>query len=148
VDVMLGLQELAEMAHSGRAGLRNAYPRAVRPGGNARAVEAMTRAFTPVDARWRGLGTIAASGMAIHPALARHDARRRFPSAAETTVEPDDAPGCACSRVMIGLAEPENCSLFGTVCTPETPHGPCMVSAEGTCRSHHLYPTAETPGRR
>jgi hydrogenase expression/formation protein HypD len=144
VDILLGLGSLVEMADSGRDGLCNAYPRAVRPGGNARAVEAMTRAFSPVDARWRGLGTIPQSGMAVHPDLARHDARRRFPLAAENTPIPDDAPGCLCSRVMIGLAEPEVCSLFGTVCTPETPHGPCMVSAEGTCRSHHLYPTAES----
>ena len=108
-------------------GSANAYPRAVRPGGNARAVEAMARAFTLVDARWRGLGTIPASGMAVHPQLALHDARRRFPLAAETTAQPDDAPGCLCSRVMIGLAEPEDCSLFGAVCTPETPRGPCMV---------------------
>ena len=144
VDILLGLEKLVEMADAGRDGLCNAYPRAVRPGGNPRAVEAMTRAFTPVDARWRGLGTIAQSGMAVHPDLTRHDARSRFPLAAETTVTPDDAPGCLCSRVMIGLAEPEDCSLFGAVCTPEAPHGPCMVSAEGTCRSRHLYPAAES----
>ncbi len=145
VDVLLGLEKLAEMADSGQAGFANAYPRAVRPGGNARAREAMAQAFTPADARWRGLGTIADSGLAIHPNLARHDARRRFSVPEGAAGEPDDAPGCICSRVMIGLAEPEDCPLFGTVCTDETPHGPCMVSAEGTCRSHALYPPTRAP---
>lgn len=148
VDILLGLEKLVEMADAGLDGLCNTYPRAVRPGGNARAVEAMTRAFLPVDARWRGLGTIPRSGMAVHPDLSRHDAYRRFPLPADTTAQPDDAPGCLCSRVMIGLANPEDCSLFGAVCTPESPHGPCMVSAEGTCRSRHLYPTIAAWGGR
>ncbi|PIY37708.1 MAG: hypothetical protein COZ06_32320, partial [Armatimonadetes bacterium CG_4_10_14_3_um_filter_66_18] len=26
-----------------------------------------------------------------------------------------------------------------TVCTPETPIGPCMVSSEGTCATHYRY---------
>ena len=148
LDIMLGLTSLVEMADTGRDGLVNAYPRAVRPGGNARALEAMNRAFVSVDARWRGLGVIPGSGMAIHPSLARHDARRRFPVAVGDTPEPDDAPGCLCSRIMIGLAEPENCPLFGTVCTPDAPRGPCMVSAEGTCRSRYLYPAAGMTGGR
>ena len=29
--------------------------------------------------------------------------------------------------------------LFGTVCTPETPIGSCMVSAEGACAAHWTY---------
>jgi hydrogenase expression/formation protein HypD len=148
VDILLGLDSLVEMADAGRDGLVNAYPRAVRPGGNARALEAMDRAFIPVDARWRGLGTIAGSGMAVHPSLGRHDARRRFTLATGSAAEPDDAPGCLCSRIMIGLADPEDCPLFGTTCTPEAPHGPCMVSAEGTCRSRHLYPAAGLTGGR
>jgi hydrogenase expression/formation protein HypD len=146
VDILLGLESLVDMADTGRDGLVNAYPRAVQPAGNARAVEAMARAFIPSDARWRGLGTIAGSGLAIHPDLERHDACRRFALAGETITDPDDAPGCRCSRVMIGLTVPEECPLFGAACTPETPRGPCMVSAEGTCRSHHLYPAAGFPG--
>jgi hydrogenase expression/formation protein HypD len=142
VDILLGLESLVHMADAGEDGLVNAYPRAVRPAGNPRAVAAMARAFTVEDARWRGLGTIEGSGLAIHPDRRRHDARHRFALAEDAVAAPDDAPSCLCSRVMIGLAEPEDCSLFGTACTPETPHGPCMVSAEGTCRSHHLYPAA------
>ncbi|HND59297.1 MAG TPA: hydrogenase formation protein HypD, partial [Thauera aminoaromatica] len=29
--------------------------------------------------------------------------------------------------------------LFGTVCTPETPMGSCMVSSEGACAAHYNY---------
>jgi hydrogenase expression/formation protein HypD len=148
VDILLGLEHLVRMAGAGETCLVNAYPRAVRPGGNARAVEAMARAFIVGDARWRGLGTISGSGLGVHPDRRRHDARHRFPFAEGTIAVPDDAPGCLCSRVMIGLAEPENCSHFGAACTPEAPHGPCMVSAEGTCRSRHLYSDAGLPGGR
>lgn len=148
VDILLGLERLVRMADAGENGLVNAYPRAVRPGGNARALDAMARAFVVEDARWRGLGTIPGTGLGVHADLRHHDARHRFPIAGEMIEAPDDAPGCLCSRVMIGLAEPEDCSLFGAACTPETPHGPCMVSAEGTCRSHYLYPAAGLPGGR
>ena len=78
VDILLGLESLVRMANAGEAGLVNAYPRAVRPGGNSRAVEAMARAFTVGDARWRGLGTIPGTGLDVHPERQRHDARHRF----------------------------------------------------------------------
>lgn len=35
-----------------------------------------------------------------------------------------------------GLGE---CKLFGTVCTPEAPMDPCMVSSEGACTAHYTY---------
>ena len=35
--------------------------------------------------------------------------------------------------------EAGECKLFGTVCTPETPMGSCMVSPEGACSAHWTY---------
>jgi hydrogenase expression/formation protein HypD len=32
-----------------------------------------------------------------------------------------------------------DCKLFGTVCTPESPMGSCMVSNEGACAAHYAY---------
>lgn len=139
VDVMLGLRELVRSAVAAEpGGVGNAYRRAVRTQGNPRAVEAMARAFAPVDAKWRGLGEIPGSGLALAPALAHLDATRRFGIIPDPTL-PDHLPGCKCGQVMAGMVEPEECALFAERCTPDSPRGPCMVSFEGTCRSRFLY---------
>ena len=31
------------------------------------------------------------------------------------------------------------CPLFGKVCTPANPVGPCMVSTEGSCSAYFKY---------
>ena len=41
---------------------------------------------------------------------------------------------CICGDIMAGISSPDDCSLFGTDCTPEHPVGACMVSNEGTCK--------------
>ena len=51
----------------------------------------------------------------------------------------NDNKGCSCGEVLIGLKEPRECKLFGTVCTPLTPIGACMVSEEGACSAHYKY---------
>ena len=43
------------------------------------------------------------------------------------------APACSCPDVIVGRINPNECPMFGTVCTPTEPYGPCMVSAEGAC---------------
>ena len=40
-------------------------------------------------------------------------------------------------QVLLGEISPGDCPLFGKVCTPATPQGACMVSAEGSC--FHYY---------
>jgi len=142
LDVMLGLAELVARATEGRAGVDNAYPRAVRAAGNPRAIEMMGRAFVPEDAAWRGLGVIPGSGLALHSGLAHHDAAARFGVAPDPDL-PECLPGCICGDVMAGLAGPEDCTLFGRACTPDDPRGPCMVSFEGTCRNRYLYRDVE-----
>ena len=47
--------------------------------------------------------------------------------------------GCVCGEVLRGAKTPENCALFGNVCTPDRPRGPCMVSHEGACNTHFHY---------
>ncbi len=46
---------------------------------------------------------------------------------------------CACDKILRGLCQPSDCRLFGKVCTPRTPVGPCMVSHEGACKIWHQY---------
>jgi hydrogenase expression/formation protein HypD len=116
--------------------LDNCYPEAVRSGGNAAAQKQLQQALDVVDANWRGIGIIPASGYALNAQFAAHDARKKF-TGYETEGRKrvgEMPPGCDCARVVLGKIYPNECKLFGTACTPRTPVGPCMVSDEGACR--------------
>ena len=65
-----------------------------------------------------------------------YDADIKFHVKVEPTQE---AAGCICGEVMQGIAVPKECSLFGTICTPEDPVGACMVSSEGSCAASYKY---------
>ena len=116
--------------------LDNCYEEVARPGGNPTAKRQLAKAMDVVDANWRGVGTIPASGFALKPALASHDARRAFPSRADPARRrAGQMPqGCDCARVVLGKIYPNECRIYGKACTPRTPIGPCMVSDEGACR--------------
>jgi hydrogenase expression/formation protein HypD len=116
--------------------LDNCYPEAVRSGGNATARHHLHQTMDVVDASGRGVGVIPASGFALKPAYAAHDARCQWPNYNETSRKRAGQmpPGCDCARVVLGKIYPNECVLFGRACTPRTPIGPCMVSDEGACR--------------
>ncbi len=120
----------------GRAFLDNCYPAVVRPGGNSRARRHLGRTMSVVDAPWRGIGTIPASGYALAPVYAHHDARPVFAAEAEEGRKRAGQmpPGCACAEVVLGRIYPTACPLYGGGCSPRHPVGPCMVSDEGACR--------------
>ena len=50
-----------------------------------------------------------------------------------------EPPGCRCAQVIRGVTAPADCALFGKVCTPQDPVGPCMVSSEGACAAAYRY---------
>ena len=54
-------------------------------------------------------------------------------------IVPADEKNCRCGDLLRGLAEPSDCQLFGTACTPSYPIGPCMVSIEGSCNIEYKY---------
>ena len=116
--------------------LDNCYPELVRPGGNPSAREHLNQAMRVVDANWRGIGIIPASGYALSPAYQDWDARQRFPDydRPERKRAGEMPPGCDCAQVVLGKKYPNQCRLYGEACTPRHPIGPCMVSDEGACR--------------
>ena len=116
----------------GRGEMRNLYPAVVREKGNERAVRAMREVFTPADAAWRGMGIIPASGLLLNERYRGYDA------GSESLTEDRAPAGCRCGEVLTGSIDPADCPLFGRVCTPEKPHGACMVSTEGSCHSRYL----------
>jgi hydrogenase expression/formation protein HypD len=140
VDILEAICLLARQARQGEARVEIAYGRAVRSGGNPRALAIMDQVFAPADAEWRGLGLIPASGLALRDDFAFFDACRRFDLALEPVAGPK---GCRCGEVLKGALAPPACQLFGTACHPGRPVGPCMVSSEGACAAFYKYEKAE-----
>jgi hydrogenase expression/formation protein HypD len=136
LDMLQGILMLARQALGGRAEVEIQYSRIVRPGGNPKAQEILYRVFEPCDARWRGIGPIPDSGLAIREAFAAFDAARRLPVDVEP---PHEHAGCRCGEILKGKIGPADCPLFSTACTPEDPVGACMVSSEGTCAAVYKY---------
>ncbi|MEJ2330936.1 MAG: hydrogenase formation protein HypD [Gammaproteobacteria bacterium] len=136
LDMLQAVLALVEMVEDSRQDVVNTYSRSVRLEGNPAAQQAMARVFEVADAEWRGFGPVPASGLQIGEAYARFDAARAFPVEVPPAREP---PGCRCGEVLRGVLLPPECALFGRVCTPQSPVGPCMVSAEGACAAHYQY---------
>ncbi|WP_242395259.1 hydrogenase formation protein HypD [Anaeromyxobacter oryzisoli] len=142
LDILAALVKLTELLKDGRPEVANVYPRCVTREGNKAAQASLWKVFQPASGRWRGIGEVPGGNLALTPAFAHVDARRRF--AIDTGPVRDDsaaaeARGCLCGRIMLGLATPDHCPLFGTACLPESPVGACMVSSEGQCRIWHTY---------
>lgn len=137
LDVMQAVLMLVRQVNAGRAEVENQYIRAVTAAGNATARALCDEAFAIRDSfEWRGLGSVPHSALQLRPAFAAYDAELRF---AIATTPASDNPACECPAILRGRKRPVDCRLFGTVCTPQTPVGACMVSAEGACAAHWTY---------
>lgn len=141
-DLLYSILMLAQMLAQGQPALQNEYTRLVLPDGNPAAKALIEQVFCPAPSAWRGLGHIPASGYAIRPAYASWDATQKFGLRPGPEIEP---PGCRCAQVIRGVLPPSACPLFGQVCTPQDPVGPCMVSGEGACAARYQY-GARVPG--
>ena len=136
LDLLQGIYLCLRQLEEGRAEVENQYIRSVRRDGNRTAQELMRRVFTVQPQRWRGIGEIAASGLALTAEYARYDARVRF-GQIRTAAEPPTE--CIAGTILRGLRKPLDCPAFGTRCTPERPLGATMVSSEGACAAYYRY---------
>ncbi|OPY70305.1 MAG: Hydrogenase expression/formation protein HypD [Syntrophorhabdus sp. PtaU1.Bin002] len=135
-DIMQAIYLLLHQIIRGEAKTTIGYTRLVHEDGNEKARMIIDEFFESADAPWRGFGSIPGSGMALRAIHQRFDAVRKFP----IEVPPSSPPeGCACGEVLRGKFKPRDCPLFGEVCTPSTPVGPCMVSSEGACAAYYQY---------
>lgn len=116
--------------------LDNCYPQLVKETGNLSAQAQLQKTMDVVDANWRGIGVIPLSGFELKSQYNKHNARLIFPEYNEQARRHigEMPPGCDCANVVLGKHYPNQCKLYGTVCTPQEPVGPCMVSDEGACR--------------
>ncbi len=140
-DILLGLLMLVEQVREGVARLDNAYPRAVSCEGNVKAQEIMYRVFEPCDVEWRGFPVIPKSGLRLKKEFEQYDAQKKFGIEFKHVGKHS---ACICDKVLRGISQPSDCKLFGKVCTPRTPVGPCMVSHEGACKIWHMYQVRRT----
>jgi hydrogenase expression/formation protein HypD len=136
LDILEGVFRCVKQLEQGRADVENAYTRAVRPEGNRPAQALIADVFRVVHRRWRGIGEISQSGLALAERYAEFDAEVRFGVAGRTVEESRE---CISGLVLQGLKKPPECPAFGTRCTPDHPLGATMVSAEGACAAYYRY---------
>ncbi len=135
-DILSSLCVMVRMLREGKATVGNTYTRAVKEEGSPRAIQIMETVFRVSSARWRGLGVIPESGLALRDEWQQFDAVQRLGLEVNDT---GSIPGCRCGDILRGVLSPEKCPLFGRKCTPEHPVGPCMVSTEGSCAAWYRY---------
>jgi hydrogenase expression/formation protein HypD len=142
LDILAAIVKLTDLIREGKAEVFNAYPRCVTREGNLPAQRTLWKVFEARTGTWRGIAAVPHGNLDLRPEFAHLDARRRF--RIDTAPVRDEAASglereCLCGTIMMGLATPHDCPLFGKACVPESPVGACMVSSEGTCRIWHTY---------
>lgn len=125
-DVIGGIYDLVCQLQAGSHEVHNLYSSVVSHTGNQQAMAAISRVFTPCDAVWRGIGNVPMSGLRLKDELS--DFAISCKDYSDISIK-----GCRCGDVICGRITPDACPLFGGVCTPQHPNGPCMVSQEGAC---------------
>jgi len=136
VDLLEAISMLVAQLEEGRAEVENQYVRSVVREGNRPAQEIMRKVFEVSDRKWRGIGVIPRSGLKVRDEFAAFDAEKVFDVATREVEEP---AVCISAQVLQGLKKPPDCPAFGERCTPATPLGAPMVSAEGACAAYYQY---------
>ncbi len=136
IDLLVGILGVVRQLEAGRAQLENGYARTVSRDGNPGARALLAEVFDVSDRSWRGIGTIPKSGYRISHAYRDHDAERQFEVG---DISPSEPAACISGLVLRGLKKPCDCPAFGSACTPQSPLGATMVSAEGACAAYYQY---------
>jgi hydrogenase expression/formation protein HypD len=137
LDILQSVYMLAKQIVMGESKIENQYGRVVEENGNKRALAAISEVFEPREHfEWRGLGSIAYSGLKLRDKYAEFDSELKFPIAGLKIADPK---ACQCGEILKGVKKPWECKIFGTTCTPQTPVGSCMVSSEGACAAYYNF---------
>lgn len=138
VDILQGIYLCLQQLEAGTHQCLNQYSRSVRYEGNIPAQKILEQVFTIIPREWRGIGEIPASGFGLSPQYADFDAQKRFRDILPHNSYIEATP-CISGEIMQGWKKPQQCSAFGTLCTPEHPLGAPMVSSEGACAAYYRY---------
>ncbi len=137
LDLIQAIYLIVKQFRENRCEVEIQYIRSVTPEGNIKAKELLNEVFTIRNTfPWRGLGQIPYSAYKIKEKYQELDGENFFKISINSTKE---NPLCLCGKVIKGLSKPFECKLFGKICTPQNPIGPCMVSSEGACLAYYKY---------
>jgi hydrogenase expression/formation protein HypD len=145
VDILQGILMCVTQLEQGRCEVENPYSRVVTREGNIPAQKLLSDVFEIVDRKWRGIGEISNSGLALRGEYRQYDAELRFDL---TDRKIEESPECISGLILQGIKKPNDCPAFGTRCTPEHPLGATMVSSEGACAAYYRYRGSAISGRR
>jgi hydrogenase expression/formation protein HypD len=136
LDILEGILMAVRQLEEGRAEIENQYVRAVSRDGNRPARDLIFEVFEVGDRKWRGVGSIPKSGYKISYEYRDHDAEKIFEVG---QIDTRESPECISGLILRGLKKPCDCPAFGRQCTPQSPLGATMVSAEGACAAYYQY---------
>jgi hydrogenase expression/formation protein HypD len=137
IGITAGLHFLSKQyIDNSKATFGNLYKSCVSEEGNTLAQNLMQEYFVITNANWRGIGEIEKSALVLAEKYSYLNALKRFnikQKGHHTNQQ------CNCREVLLGSILPYECKLFGKICTPQRPSGPCMISAEGSCSTYYRY---------
>jgi hydrogenase expression/formation protein HypD len=136
LDLLQGTLMTVRQLERGSAVTENQYSRVLDRDGNIPARKLVNSVFEVSDRKWRGVGWIPKSGFRLRWEYRDYDAERIFEVKEIDTKEPAI---CISGQILKGIKKPHDCPAFGTQCTPLTPLGATMVSAEGACAAYYSY---------
>jgi len=138
-DVLVAIYLLLCQIRDGKKIVENEYVRLVSKKGNLVAQKLLAKHFVVCDGNWRGFGKIANSGLEVKNPKLNAKIKYQAILAKVDFSKSQDPAGCRCGEIVRAALEPSQCPMFGKVCTPENPYGPCMVSEEGACNNYFRY---------
>jgi hydrogenase expression/formation protein HypD len=136
LDILQGTLMTIRQLETERAEVENQYSRILNRDGNGPAQALIAKVFEVGDRKWRGIGAIPMSGYHLRSEFSEHDAEKLFDVGKIDTCEPEI---CISGQILRGIKKPKDCPAFGTQCTPQSPLGATMVSAEGACAAYYAY---------
>jgi hydrogenase expression/formation protein HypD len=138
-DVLVAIYLLLCQIRDGRKEVENEYVRLVKKDGNQVAQKMIAECFKVCNGNWRGFGKIESSGLEVkNPKLNAKIKHKNILSKIDFS-QSKKPTGCRCGEIIRGTLSPKQCPMFGKVCTPENPYGPCMVSEEGACNNYFRF---------
>lgn len=140
-DILKSIYLLLDQIIKSEYRVDNEYARAVSLKGNLAAQKIISEVFEIGIGNWRGLGEIPNSGLEIKKKYQQFNAKIKYKNILDKVdfSKSHINKTCRCADILLGSQKPKNCPLFGKVCTPENPQGPCMVSVEGACSIEYQY---------
>ncbi|MGC1373826.1 MAG: hydrogenase formation protein HypD [Candidatus Sulfotelmatobacter sp.] len=136
LDLLEGTLMVIRQLEAGTATVENQYSRVLDREGNIPARKLVDGVFEACDRKWRGVGSIPDSGYKLRREYGDHDAERLFEV---QNIDTKESAICISGHILRGIKKPHDCAAFGTLCTPLTPLGATMVSAEGACAAYYAY---------